>query len=162
LDANYDAPIAQQLETLERDIVVPLKTVADVDLIIQTQILNDRQSANLYKREFINYVIYRSIYGPDNAGPNNDGVFFDLIWFNAQVMIFLSRKNGSIGNVIKEIVRMVKELRSKHPNYPLIPSDFFVAVVQMIATVNSMSRWHQAGRKNIPKLVEAIQQKEFY
>lgn len=168
LDPSYEyAPIAQQLLNPKRDVVVPLKTVADVDLAVQTQILSDHQSANLYKREFTNYVVYRSLYGYMTYAPGTErssigGVFFNLIWFESQVKTFLGRSNGSIPNVIKEINNMVKELKKQDPNYPLIPSDFFVAAVQMVATIESMSKWYQKGRSRIPNLVAAIKQKDVY
>lgn len=161
------APIAQQLLDPKRDVVVPLKTVADVDLAVQTQILSDRQSANLYKREFTNYVVYRSLYGYTTYAPGTErssinDEFFNLIWFESQVRTFLGGSTRSIPNVIKEINNMVKELKKQHPNYPLIPSDFFVAAVEMIATIESMSRWYQKGKSRIPDLVAAIKQKDFY
>jgi hypothetical protein len=156
--------IVEDFQRVKNRDIIPLQLVAEVDRAVQTQNLSDGQAAALYKREFINYVIYRSLYGEStdlNPPKIKDG-YFNLVFFQAQVEIFLRYTKGSISRVLEEIKRQVKDLKKKNPNYPLIPSGFFVTAVQMVATITSMSKPHQKNRIHIPDLIAAIKEKDFY
>lgn len=148
------------------DNVKLLLTTAEVDA--STAALGDDRAAAAYKRAFIDYVIFRSLFGytvfTDLEDFRNE-TWFNLIWFDAQIKTFLARSNGSIPNVLREIRSAVANLRRKDPSYPPIPADFFIAAVNMIEKLHDAqpNLWNSKGGKaRVPLLIEAIASTKYY
>lgn len=136
-----------------------LKSVDDVDAEVGDLYgPDDRLAANMYKQEFTKHVLYSALYDEVRA-PNIDDVRFSLIWFTAQIVTFLSRKNGSKTNIVKEIKNDMKRIRRRDPDFPPVPSSFYVGAVKLVAEVNRQSA---AGRDNLPDLYSFIQATDFY
>ena len=136
-----------------------LKSVDNVDTEVGALCgPDDRLVANMYKQEFTKHVLYSALYDEVRA-PNIDDVRFSLIWFTAQIVTFLSRKNGSKTNIVKEIKNDMKRIRRRDPDFPPVPSSFYVGAVKLVAEVNRQSA---AGRDNLPDLYSFIQAMDFY
>ena len=136
-----------------------LKSVDNVDTEVGALYgPDDRLAANMYKQEFTKHVLYSALYDEVRA-PNIDDVRFSLIWFTAQIVTFLSRKNGSKTNIVNEIKNDMKRIRRRDPDFPPVPSSFYVGAVKLVAEVNRQSA---AGRDNLPDLYSFIQAMDFY
>ena len=136
-----------------------LKSVNTVDVEVRALCgPDDRLVANMYKQEFTKHVLYSALYDEVRA-PNTDDVRFSLIWFTAQIVTFLSRKNGSKTNIVNEIKNDMKRIRRRDPDFPPVPSSFYVGAVKLVAEVNRKSA---AGRDNLPDLYSFIQAMDFY
>lgn len=125
-----------------------MSTTAEVDALVKT--LDDDRAAQAYKRAFIDHVIFRALVGYEAYKYKEDylkDTWFNLIWFNEQVDIFLARSNGSIPKVVKKIKEATADLRKKDPSYPPIPADFFVGAIKMIKTVNGAENTRHRGAK---------------
>ena len=153
------------------DSVKLVPTVAEVDALAST--LNDEQASTVYKRAFIQYVIYRNLWSFEVFSQREDFQnerWFNLIWFKSQVDIFLGRRNGSIPRVVKEIRSAVASLRRDDPTYPRIPADFFVSALTMVKTAydaepsNFIWRGRNSvgGDARVPELIAAIRATAYY
>ena len=143
-----------------------LKSLAQVDAVISsTSGTDDRQVANIYKREFTRHVLYHALYTMEK-GP--DDVSFVLIQFSSQIETFLGRKNGSMPRIVEEIKRDMIVVRRRTPDFPPVPSDFYVGAVEIVAEVTNkqtkqnIRRFYQSGRFRIPDLVAFIRETDYY
>lgn len=142
-----------------------LKSVNNVDAEVGALYgADDRLVANKYKQEFTKHVLYSALYDEVRA-PNIDDVRFSLIWFAGQIEIFLGRKNGSKEKIVKKIKQDMARIRKRDPEFPPVPSSFYVGAVELVAEVTRQSggrRFYAAGRDNLPDLYSFIQAVDFY
>ena len=144
-----------------------LKSVSEVDAIISGLDVNisldDRKVANIYKREFTRHVLYNALYG-DSYSPMlvADDVRFELIWFADQIETFLRRSNGSMTNIVKKIQDDMTRIRRRDPDFPPVPSDFYVGAIEIVAEVINNRSTSQSGRSRLPELVAFVRKADYY
>lgn len=87
----------------------------------------DMARAGVYKRAVMTFVIYRLANGPTVHKSPTDN-FPPPTWLMGQVETYMTRKNGSSKNIVKEIVAYWKQVRGRHV-VPPIPVDLIVRLL---------------------------------
>lgn len=89
----------------------------------------DAARAGVYKRAVITFALYRLVNGPTvHLAPTVSDSFIHPVWVEAKLETYMSRKNGSETNVIKEITDYWKGLRRTRP-VPPVPADLVVRLL---------------------------------
>ena len=149
----------------------PLKGVLVIDNEILASQANDYVAANMYKRQFIKFVVYRSIHFDRAIEPRpgkrmfeelND-VFFNFVWIEDAVIRVMTRKNGSIKNVITLIRKTMNSVRTdRDSSYPQVSSEVFVAAVQVIADSTLEREKKEFTTQRLSELIQTIESVDFY
>jgi len=148
-----------------------LKGVLVIDNEILASQANDYVAANMYKRQFIKFVVYRSIHFDRAIEPRpgkrmfeelND-VFFNFVWIEDAVIRVMTRKNGSIKNVITLIRKTMNSVRTdRDSSYPQVSSEVFVAAVQVIADSTLEREKKEFTTQRLSELIQTIESVDFY
>jgi hypothetical protein len=90
-------------------------------------------------------------------------VFFNFVWIEDAIIKVMTRKNGSIKNVITNIRKTMNSLRTNSdPSYPQVSSEVFVAAVQVIADSTLEREKKEFTTQRLSQLIQTIESVDFY